>query len=179
MQSNITYSKAETKENFMNRRRRTARQSSNVFMAFTQAQIMEMKEIFNLLDSTADGFISREDLVSFLDSIGSPLAKEEIDDMMYDMGERFNFTQFLTSLCEKVANLDAENVLEKALGVFDPASTGKISISELKECLVQGEGAVTPEEWSILEKELKPVEGKLLISEVAKIVKSCGLLSTV
>ncbi|EHY65359.1 myosin regulatory light chain 12 [Nematocida ausubeli] len=161
----------------MNRRRRTARQSSNVFMAFTQPQILELKEIFNLLDSTADGFISKEDLVSFLDSIGAPLTKEEIDEMMYDMGDRFNFTQFLTSLCERLANLDAQNVIEQAIGVFDPAGTGKVSLTDLKEALSQGDTAITPQEWAVLEKELKPEEGKLPIPEIAKIIKNCGLLS--
>ncbi|KAI5188797.1 myosin regulatory light chain 12 [Nematocida minor] len=160
----------------MNRRRRTARQSSNVFMAFTQPQILELKEIFNLLDSTADGFISEEDLVSFLDSIGAPLTNEEISEMMCDMGERFNFTQFLTSLCERLANLDAQNVIEQALGTFDPACSGKVAIADLKESLLQGEGAITPQEWSVLEKELKPEEGKLPIPEIAKIIKNCGLV---
>ncbi|EIJ87275.1 myosin regulatory light chain 12 [Nematocida parisii] len=160
----------------MNRRRRTARQSSNVFMAFTQPQILELKEIFNLLDSTADGFISQEDLVSFLDSIGSPLTKEEISEMMYDMGERFNFTQFLTTLCERLANLDAQNVVEQALGLFDPAGTGSVSLADLKESLMQGETPITQLEWSILEKELKPNEGKISIPETARIIKNCGLL---
>lgn len=168
----------KTKENFMNRRRRTARQSSNVFMAFTQPQILELKEIFNLLDSTADGFISEEDLVSFLDSIGSPLTPEEISEMMCDMGEKFNFTQFLTSLCERLANIDAQNVIEKALGVFDPAGTGRVDIADLKNSLFTGETAITQEEWNVLEKEIKTEEGKIPISDISKIIKNCGLVFT-
>ncbi|KAH9386356.1 myosin regulatory light chain 12 [Nematocida major] len=159
----------------MNRRRRTARQSSNVFQAFLQPQILELKEIFNMLDSTADGYISKEDLVSFLDSIGSPHTEEEIDEMMYEMGDRFNFTQFLTSLCEKLANLDALNVTEKALQALDPAGSGKVALSDLKESLTRGENAVTLQEWSILEKELSAENGVLPIPQVAKVIKNCGL----
>lgn len=168
----------QRKEIFMNRRRRTARQSSNVFTAFTQPQILELKEIFNLLDSTADGFISEEDLVSFLDSIGSPLTPEEIEEMMHDMGERFNFTQFLTSLCERLANIDAQNIIEAALCIFDPAGTGKVDIADLKHTLLQGDTAITQDEWKVLEKELKTEEGKMPIPEIAGIIKNCGLVFT-
>ncbi|KAI5189811.1 myosin regulatory light chain 12 [Nematocida sp. AWRm77] len=156
-------------------RRRVRRQSSNIFTAFTQAQIAEFKEIFNLLDSTADGNISREDLSTFLESIGSPLTEEEINTMMEEMGDRFNFTLFLTVLCERLSNLDSENVIARALKVFDPNDTGSVSLFALKEALLAQEPACTKEEWAALEKLLTPVEGKAQIADVAKLIRHCGL----
>lgn len=158
-------------------RRRTARQNSNVFTAFTQPQILELKEIFNLLDSTADGKISREDLATFLNSIGSPLTDEEIDGMMDDMGERFNFTIFLTTLCEKLSNLDSENVIAHALKAFDPSDSGSITVSELKGALLAHDPPSTPEEWTTLEKILRPVDGKVPIKDLARLIRHCGLAS--
>lgn len=159
----------------MNRRRRTARQNSNVFTAFTQPQILELKEIFNLLDTTADGNISREDLETFLGSIGSPHSPEEIGSMMEDMGERFNFTLFLTTLCERLSNLDSENVIAHALSVFDMEGSGRISFVELKEALCT-EGETTQEEWDLLCKQLGPTEDSVCIRALARTIRHCGLL---
>ncbi|KAI5180998.1 myosin regulatory light chain 12 [Nematocida sp. AWRm80] len=162
----------------MNRRRRTARQSSNVFTAFTQPQILELKEIFNLLDVTADGYISKDDLSTFLESIGTPLTDKEIDTMMDDMGDKFNFTLFLTTLCERLSNIDSENVISNALRTFDTAESGEISLTELKEALLTTNTPLTPEEWSLLEKELRPANDKVKITEVSKVVRHCGLSPT-
>lgn len=162
----------------MNRGRRIARQSSNIFAEFTQHQILELKGIFNMLDSTADGNVSREDLVLFLETIGAPLTPEEIDGMMEEMGERFNFTLFLTTLCEKFSKIESEKVLVQALQVLDQSGTGKISLSELREALLGGPEPVTKEEWRTLEKQLAPVEGKVSISEIARTIKYCGLPPT-
>ncbi|KAI5171759.1 myosin regulatory light chain 12 [Nematocida sp. LUAm3] len=160
----------------MNRRRRTARQSSNVFTAFTQPQILELKEIFNMLDTTSDGNISANDLETFLDSIGAPLTKEEINNMMEDMGERFNFTLFLTTLCERLSNIDSENVIAGALKIFDPSESGCVVLSEVKEALLsEGSSPLTQNEWTLLEKQLKATNGKVQIKEISRAIRHCGL----
>ncbi|OAG31626.1 myosin regulatory light chain 12 [Nematocida displodere] len=160
----------------MNRKKRTARQSSNVFTAFTHPQILELREVFSLLDGTADGKISKEDLETFLESIGSPHTEEEIEGMMHDLGgSTFCFTTFLTALCEKLSNIDSENVLARALGIFDPGLRGSISVSELKEALTTSGDRLTPGEWAVLEKQLSPADGHVQAKDLAREIRHCGL----
>lgn len=147
-----------------------------MFTAFTQPQILELKEIFNLLDTTSDGYISTEDLRSFLDSIGAPLGDEEIGTMMGEMGDPFNFTLFLTALCEKLSNLDSENVIVSALRTYDEADTGFIGLDSLREALLQRGEGVSPGEFQLLVKECKLVDGRVSIRELARTIKHCGLL---
>lgn len=52
------------------RRKRAARQNSNVLAMFTQAQITEFKEAFSMIDQDNDGFIEQEDLYQILSSLG-------------------------------------------------------------------------------------------------------------
>lgn len=156
-------------------RRRAARQSSNVFTAFTQAQMQELKEIFNMLDITSDGNISREDIEGFLNSIGSPLSIKEIDVLMEEMGERFNFTLFLTTLCEHLSNIDAENVIIASLKELDIDGSESFLLDDLREIVMSGENRITEEEWNAFEKHLGKREHPVPIQEIAQALRYCGL----
>ncbi|KAI5186317.1 fast skeletal myosin light chain 2 [Nematocida homosporus] len=135
---------------------------------------MELKDIFNMLDVTTDGNVSRQDLETFLEDIGAPLTNEEITSMMDDMGDRFTFTLFLTTLCERLSNIDSENVIASALQVLDPSESGLVAVTELEAALCQS-GGVSAEEWQALERLLKPSEGRVAIKDLAKTIRHCGL----
>lgn len=51
-------------------KKRAQRATSNIFAMFSQEQIQEFKESFNLLDQNHDGFIDKEDLHDMLASLG-------------------------------------------------------------------------------------------------------------
>lgn len=160
----------------MDRRKRSARQRSNIFKSFTQAQMMELKDIFNLIDVTSDGCITYEDLKEFMESMQSPLTEEEMKEMMEDMGGSFNLTVFLTALSERMSNLDSENVVIKALEVFDEEGSGFVELGVLRSALMeQGEG-VDKEAVEVLMKDVRVIDGRVSISEVARTIKNCGMV---
>jgi len=52
------------------RKKRAARQNSNIFAMFSQKQITEFKEAFSMIDHDNDGFLDKEDLKDMLASLG-------------------------------------------------------------------------------------------------------------
>lgn len=46
------------------------RATSNIFAMFDQAQILEFKEAFNMIDQNRDGFIDKDDLREMFASLG-------------------------------------------------------------------------------------------------------------
>ncbi|KAM0674942.1 hypothetical protein GVAV_001281 [Gurleya vavrai] len=113
----------------MQNRRRTHRQSSNIFEMLTKQQIVELREAFNLLDTNSDTLICRNDLETFNCSIGNPFTSDEISEMVCESME-INFMMFLTMIGEKLSLTDDERSISKAFNEFK--ENGVVSAKELK-----------------------------------------------
>ncbi|EDQ92146.1 uncharacterized protein MONBRDRAFT_14254 [Monosiga brevicollis MX1] len=130
-----------------NRRKRTTRATSNVFAMFTETQIQEFKEAFNMIDNDRDGYIDAEDLAKTYDSLGSAPTPAELERMLSDAPSRINFTMFLTIFGDRMTGTDPEDTIKNAFMCFDPNSSGKLDEeSRLRELLTTMGDRFTQEE---------------------------------
>jgi len=102
---------------------------------FTQAQIQEFKEAFNVIDQNRDGFIDKEDLVEMLTSLGKNPSDDELEEMIKEAPGPLNFTMFLTLFGEKLNGTDPEDVIKNAFACFDFQDTGFIPEEYFREIL--------------------------------------------
>ncbi|KRY85413.1 Nucleolar MIF4G domain-containing protein 1, partial [Trichinella pseudospiralis] len=105
-------------------KKRAHRATSNVFAMFTQSQIQEFKEAFNMIDQNRNGFIDKADLLDMYASLGKEVGDEFIDEMINEAPGAINFTMFLTMFGEKMTGTDPEDVIRNAFQCFDEEGTG-------------------------------------------------------
>ncbi|KRZ90647.1 putative myosin regulatory light chain [Trichinella sp. T8] len=116
-------------------RKRFQRATSNIFAMFSQAQIQEFKEAFNMIDQNRDGFIDKEDLHDMFASLGKDVSDDILDSMINESPGTINFTVFLTLFGEKMTGTDPEEVIRNAFQCFDEEGTGYIKEEYLRELL--------------------------------------------
>lgn len=115
-------------------KRRAQRSGSNVFAMFTQHQVQEFKEAFQLIDQDKDGFISKNDIRATFDSLGRLCTEQELDSMVAEAPGPINFTMFLTIFGDRIAGTDEEDVIVNAFNLFDEGE-GKCREETLKRSL--------------------------------------------
>lgn len=115
-------------------KRRAQRSGSNVFAMFTQHQVQEFKEAFQLIDQDKDGFISKSDIRATFDSLGRLCTEPELDSMMAEAPGPINFTMFLTIFGDRIAGTDEEDVIVNAFNLFDEGD-GKCREETLRRSL--------------------------------------------
>jgi len=115
-------------------KRRAQRSGSNVFAMFTQHQVQEFKEAFQLIDSDKDGFLSKSDIRATFDSLGRLCTDAELDSMIAEAPGPINFTMFLTIFGDRIAGADEEDVIVNAFNLFDEGD-GKCKEETLKRSL--------------------------------------------
>lgn len=115
-------------------KRRAQRSGSNVFAMFTQHQVQEFKEAFQLIDQDKDGFISKNDIRATFDSLGRLCTDAELDSMVAEAPGPINFTMFLTIFGDRIAGADEEDVIINAFNLFDEGE-GKCKEDTLKRAL--------------------------------------------
>merc|ERR1712228_1163216 len=98
-------------------KKKAQKATSNVFALFSQSQIQEYKEAFNMIDQDRNGFITKEDLAGMFSSMGK------------DPPETY-----------------PEDVILNAFKCFDPEGTKLIPGEELKRLLTAMGERFTKEE---------------------------------
>lgn len=83
--------------------RKAKRTGSSVFSLFTQKQVAEFKEAFQLIDRDKDGIIGKEDLRFIFDQVGKLVNDKELDDMLAEVEVPINFTQLLTLFASRMS----------------------------------------------------------------------------
>ncbi|KII70182.1 Myosin regulatory light polypeptide 9 [Thelohanellus kitauei] len=153
-------------------KKRTARQTSNIFAMFDQAQIQEFKEAFNMIDQNHDGFICKDDLKETFLSFGKEATDTELDDMLNEAPGQINFTMFLTMFGEKMNGTDPEDVIKNAFACFDEKNTGKIHKDNLINAITTLGERFTKEEADLTLKSV-PMDqyGYIDYAEFAHIIK--------
>jgi len=93
--------------------------SSNVFDMFTQKQVAEMKEGFQIMDRDKDGILGKDDIRSIFDEIGRIASDQEIMDMLNEADGPLNFTMFLNMFAEKnKGEVDDDDLIRKAFQAY-------------------------------------------------------------
>lgn len=92
---------------------------SNVFDMFTQKQVAEMKEGFQIMDNDKDGILSENDLRHIYDEIGRIASDDELNGMINEADGPLNFTQFLNMFAEKnKGEVDDDEIIKKAFMAY-------------------------------------------------------------
>lgn len=116
-------------------RKAVKRTGSNVFSMFSQKQVAEFKEAFQLMDHDKDGIINKNDLRATFDSLGRLASDKEMDDMVSEAPGPINFTQLLTLFANRMSGgSDDDDVVINAFKSFD--DNGKIDSEKLRHALM-------------------------------------------
>lgn len=115
--------------------RKAKRTGSNVFSMFSQKQVAEFKEAFQLMDHDKDGIIGKNDLRATFDSLGRLVNDKELEEMLGEASGPINFTQLLTLFANRMSGgSDEDDVVIAAFKTFD--SDGKIDSERLRHALM-------------------------------------------
>jgi len=117
--------------------RRAKRAGSNVFSMFSQKQVAEFKEAFQLMDQDKDGIIGKNDLRTTFDAVGRLTNDKELDEMLGEASGPINFTQLLTLFAKRMSGsgaTDDDDVVIDAFKKFD--NNGVIDGDKLRHLLV-------------------------------------------
>ncbi|XP_022243494.1 myosin regulatory light chain 2-like [Limulus polyphemus] len=116
-------------------KKRAQRTGSNVFAMFTQHQVQEFKEAFQLIDQDKDGFISKNDLRATFESLGKSVQDDELESMVAEAPGPINFTMFLTIFGDRITGTDDEDVIINAFNQYDEGE-GKVKEETLRHALM-------------------------------------------
>lgn len=99
---------------------------SSVFSSFSQVQVTEFKEGFQLMDNDKDGILNKNDIRNAFDIIGKIVSDKELDDMLNDAPGPISFTMFVNMFAERQSGpTDDDETILKAFKAFDRGD-GKI-----------------------------------------------------
>lgn len=103
---------------------------------FTDDQITEFKEIFDLFDQNDEGRIPTSKLPQALWALGQNPSRSEIEDMMKEVEHlengKIDFPEFLVLIARKSKQSSSEEELIEAFKLFDRDGDGVISVAELR-----------------------------------------------
>lgn len=112
------------------------RTGSNVFSMFSQKQVAEFKEGFQLMDADKDGLLGKSDLRAAHDIVGRMCSEKELDEMLADAPGPVNFTTLLTMFGERMSGgADDDDVVVAAFKSFDEGD-GTMDGEKLRHALM-------------------------------------------
>ncbi|KAK4875752.1 hypothetical protein RN001_012174 [Aquatica leii] len=117
---------AETRTSSKGSSKKAKRSGSNVFSMFSQHQVAEFKEGFQLMDQDKDGIISKSDLRATFDAVGKLANEKELDEMLNEAPGPINFTQLLGlfgTRMQESGGTDDDEVVIAAFKSFDENGT--------------------------------------------------------
>jgi len=106
--------------------RRAKRAGSNVFSMFSQKQVAEFKEAFQLMDQDKDGIIGKSDLRQTFDAVGKLTNDKELDAMLGEATGPINFTQLLTLFAHRMQGSGATDDDEVVIAAFKSFDTNGV-----------------------------------------------------
>jgi len=117
---------AESRASSKGSSKKAKRSGSNVFSMFSQTQVAEFKEAFQLMDHDKDGIIGKSDLRATFDAVGKLSNEKELDEMINEAPGPINFTQLLGLFANRMQDsggTDDDEVVIAAFKSFDEGGT--------------------------------------------------------
>merc|ERR1712142_1423196 len=144
---------------------------SNVFDMFTQKQVAEFKEGFQLMDHDKDGVLGQGDLRFIFDEVGKIVTDGELDEMLADAPSPINFTMLLNMFAERSSGeQDDDEVVAKAFKAFSD-DDGLIDSDNLRMSLITfGDKFSSQEADDALEQMEIDDNGKISLKEVIELI---------
>jgi Ca2+-binding EF-hand superfamily protein len=151
-------------------KKRAQRTGSNVFAMFTQHQVQEFKEAFQMIDQDKDGFLSKSDIRATFDSLGRVCTDSELEEMIREAPGPINFTMFLTIFGDRTQGTDEEDVILNAFAQYDDGE-GKCKNEVLRHSLMTWGEKFTNDECDLALAETPPdITGCIDIKRLAHII---------
>jgi len=108
---------------------------SNIFDLFTQNQVAEFKEGFQVMDKDKDGIIGKEDLRQSFAALGRQGTDEDFDSMIADSPNPINFTGLLSMFAERSSGeQDDDDIIVTAFKSFE-SKPGQIDPDQFRSML--------------------------------------------
>ena len=102
----------------------------------SENQKQEIKNAFDLFDTSGSGTIEKKELKVALYALGFTPSKEDLNKLIGDFDKdksgRIDFAEFLDIMITKMSEKDSVAELEKAFLLFDLDGDEKISFDDLK-----------------------------------------------
>ncbi|CAL4213651.1 unnamed protein product [Meganyctiphanes norvegica] len=141
---------------------------SNIFDLFTQKQVAEFKEGFQVMDKDKDGVVNKEDLKTTFSEMGRAATEEDFDSMIADSPNPINFTTLLSMFASRSSGeQDDDDVIISAFKSFE-AKPGQIDPKEFRSMLKAFGDKFTDAEvddvFSIMDMESGTINSGALIS---------------
>jgi len=141
---------------------------SNIFDLFTQKQVAEFKEGFQVMDKDKDGVVGKEDLKMTFSDLGRPGTEEDFDSMIADSPNPINFTTLLSMFASRSSGeQDDDDVIVSAFKSFE-SKPGEIDPDQFRSMLKAFGDKFTDAEvddvFSILDMESGAISSSTLIS---------------
>ncbi|XP_064647923.1 calmodulin-like isoform X2 [Lineus longissimus] len=121
---------------------------------YTDEQIKEFKEAFDLFDADGNGNIDVDELGAIMKSLGKALSRKDLENMIDEVDEDKNgtieFDEFLNLMAK---NQQPEMSMKEAFDMFDKDGDGSISGVELQNAMQIMGMPMTKEEVELMVKE--------------------------
>ena len=116
----------------------------------TDQQKQEIKDAFDLFDTSGSGTIEPKELKVALRALGFEPSKEEIQKLVeqFDKDESgtIDFHEFLAIMMKKMGETDQKDALDEAFLLFDKDGNGMITFDDLKAVAIDLNETMTDEE---------------------------------
>ena len=114
----------------------SARPDEPELQKFSEAELAELQEAFNLFDLDGGGDIDAKELGTVMRSLGANPSNAEVDQMIAEVDDDdsgcIEFPEFVQLMARKLQITDCPAELKEAWHVFDDASQGYIWKSQLR-----------------------------------------------
>ncbi|XP_063606319.1 myosin regulatory light chain 2-like [Penaeus indicus] len=147
---------------------------SNVFDMFTQKQVAEFKEGFQIMDRDRDGIINKTDLRGVFDEIGRIATDKELDEMLAEAPGPINFTTLLHMFAERSSGeSDDDDVVAASFRAFEKAP-GEIDSEQFRTMLMAFGDKFTSQEVDDAFEQMEMDEDTGIIDSDALIAMLCA-----
>jgi Ca2+-binding EF-hand superfamily protein len=109
----------------------------HIQIELTEAQKSELRQAFDLFDTSGSGKIPAAEVKVALRALGFEVKKEELRQLLTEVGSSINstidFSEFLNVLMVKIGEKETKGEVQRAFKHFDEADKGYISFEDLKQ----------------------------------------------
>lgn len=157
-----------------------ARKKSGPKFELTEEQRNDIKQAFDLFDTSGTGVIDIKELKVAIRAVGFEPKKEEIKKMIADIDKdgkgKVDFSDFLSLMTVKMAEKDSKEEIMKAFRLFDDDNTGTISFKNLKRVAKElGENLTDEEIQEMISEADRDGDGEVNQDEFLRIMKKTQL----
>ena len=146
---------------------------------YSEEQILEVKEAFNVFDSDQKGGLDARELKAAISALNIKITNEEIRNIYSDFGkdirEKITLEEFMEIVIPRLPDRHTKDYIQKIFQYFDLENTGKITARHLKKIAEEiGENLSDEELKEIMEEADKDADGYIGFDDFYRIMKKRG-----